>query len=152
MSALQRLTLRERVLLALCGALIVVAGLWFYAWQPLAAERVQQEQRISRYLGVMRAARQAGDAAVPLRVAPSFDQPLAARVTQSAEAAGIPLARLDPEGARLRITVARAPFAVLVAWIAALEDEGGAEVVSLEMSRLTEPGVVSLRLTVEETG
>jgi general secretion pathway protein M len=77
---------------------------------------------------------------------------LAPRITQSAEGAGIPLARLDPEGTRLRITVAKAGYNDLIEWIAALEATQNVRVVSVEMSRATEPGQVSLRLLLEDAG
>ncbi|MFC6589488.1 type II secretion system protein GspM [Sulfitobacter pacificus] len=76
--------------------------------------------------------------------------PLAPRITQSAEAAGIPLARLDPEGAQLRVTVAKVGYAEASAWIASLEARDGVRVLAIEMSRLTEPGQITLRMTLED--
>jgi general secretion pathway protein M len=149
-SVLEKLNPRERVLMLGGGAILLVLGLWIYIWQPLMAERSIQTARIARYLTVIELARNAGGAGVPRPTTPVQELPLSPRITQSAEAAGIVLARLDPDGPRLRITVAKAGFADLVAWIASLEAGAGVRMITVEMSRLTEPGQVSLRLLLED--
>lgn len=151
MNALSKLNPRERLIVLGGGALLLVLGLWIYVWQPLMAERAVQHDRISRYLAVIEIAR---NAETPVAVAAprgASDVPIGPRVTQSAAAAGIPLARLDPDGSRLRITVAKAGYAELIGWIATLESAEEVRALSVEMSRLTEPGQVSLRLLLEDT-
>ena len=151
MSVLSKLNPRERLIVLGGGALLLVLGLWIYVWQPQMAERAVQHDRISRYLAVIEIAR---NAETPVAVAAprgAPDVPIGPRVTQSAAAAGIPLARLDPDGSRLRITVAKAGYAELIGWIATLESAEEVRALSVEMSRLTEPGQVSLRLLLEDT-
>ncbi len=151
MSFLAALTLRERLLLLGGGGVVLLLGLWLYVWQPVMAERALQADRIARYLSLINIA---DNAALTSAVSPRpvRSTPLAPRITQSAETAGIAVARLDPDGPRLRVTVAKASFTDLVAWIAALEADTGVRALSVEMSRLTEPGQVSLRLTLEDAG
>lgn len=150
MTGLSRLTTREKRLLALGGAVLLIAGLWLYVWQPLAEARAMQEARIARYLAVLDITDRVSPT-VPKEVSSCTDAgPLGPRITQSAETAGIPLARLDPEGARLRITVAETGYAEAMAWIAALEARSCARATSVEMARLTQPGQVSMRMTLEE--
>ncbi len=149
MKALDRLTPRERVLILGGGSILVILAVWFYVWQPIAEARATQQDRITRYLTLIDLARRTGGdppVAAPVDVP---DTPLAQRITQSGEAAGIPLARLDPDGDRLRITVAEAAYSDLIPWIAALESQSGVRALSVEMSRLTGPGMVSLRMMVE---
>ncbi|MDF1727660.1 MAG: type II secretion system protein M [Sulfitobacter sp.] len=149
MKWLAGLTPRERLLILGGGAILILLAVWFYVWQPVVQAQAAQSDRIARYLTLIDLARQNGEGA-PVAPAPQVpDTPLAQRITQSGEAAGITLARLDPEGARLRITVAEAPYAELIAWIAALEAQSGVRALSVEMSRLTGPGMVSLRMMVE---
>lgn len=151
MSVLDRLNPRERVIVLAGGAILAGLVAVVYVWQPLAADRAQQTERIARYLAVLEITRSAGRG-VPLAESTLVnDTPLAPRITRSAEAVGIPLARLDPEGARLRVTVASAAFDELIRWIAALEAAEGVRAVSVEMARLTQPGQVSMRLTLEDT-
>jgi general secretion pathway protein M len=150
MSVLARLNPRERIIVLGGGTVLIVLAAWLYVWQPLSVERGAQADAIARYLALIEISRTADTAAPVAARAPVTDAPLAPRVTQSAEAAGIPLARLDPDGARLRITVAAAGFAELTGWIASLEAAEGVRVLSVEMSRLTQPGQVSMRLTLED--
>jgi general secretion pathway protein M len=148
---LARLNPRERVLVLGGGTLLLLLAVWMYVWQPLMAERVIQQDRIARYLSVIEIARSA-DTGVPVLVqSPVALVPIGPRITQSAAAADIPLARLDPDGAQLQITVAKAGYAELIAWIASLETSEGVRALSVDMSRLTEPGQVSLRLLLEDT-
>lgn len=150
MKALAGLTPRERALILGGAALLVIFGAWFYLWQPIAQAQRHEEQRIARYLALIDMTGKT-DGALASRIEPEMpDTPLAQRVTQSGEAAGIPLVRLDPDGPRLRVTVAKASYADLIAWIASLEARSAVRTLSVEMSRLTAPGTVSLRLTLED--
>ena len=150
MISLAKLKPRERALVLGGGSLLLVLGLWTYVWQPLMDERAIENHRIVRYLSVINIARTT-DSAAPLEVQKRVsDVPIGPRITQSAAAAGIPLARLDPDGPRLRVTVAGAAYADLIAWISSLESSAGVRALSVEMSRLTEPGQVSLRLFLED--
>jgi type II secretory pathway component PulM len=149
--AFEQLTQREQILLLGGAALLVVLGLWTYVWQPIVTDRAHQSSRIARYLSVIEIARKADAGGTPRPdAAVANATPLAPRITQSAEAAGIPLARLDPEGTQLRVTVAKTGYAEASAWIASLEARDGARVLSIEMSRLTEPAQISLRMTLED--
>lgn len=150
MKALAALTPRERLLIFGGGAVLLVLGVWFYAWQPITRTQETETGRIARYLALIDLARDE-DATTPAQpISQTPDAPLAQRVTQSGEAGGIPLARLDPEGSRLRVTVAEAPYAALMDWIASLEAQAAVRALSVEMSRLTAPGMVSLRITLED--
>ncbi|QUJ76780.1 type II secretion system protein M [Sulfitobacter albidus] len=150
MSALASLTPRERALVLGGAAVLLVLGTWVYVWQPIARAQDAQADRIARYLTLIELSRQNGGAAARPAAPVLPDTPLAQRLTQSGERAGITLARLDPEGPRLRVTVAEAAYADLIDWIATLEAQSGVRAISVEMSRLTAPGMVSLRMTVED--
>lgn len=151
MKAFYALTHREQLMLLGGAAVLIIAGLWLYVWQPLRAEQALQSDRISRYLTLLEIVQGTNDTA-HTRITPAVDAltPLAPRITQSAKAADIAIARLDPEGDRLRLTVAKADFAVIIQWIASLEAAESIRAVSIEIARLTEPGQVSMRITVED--
>lgn len=150
MKTVYSLTLRERLLVMGGGALLLVLGAWLYVWQPIVQMQTTQTDRIARYLTVLDLSDGMGGSAPQIAVSPTPATPLAQRITQSGEAAGIALARLDPDGPRLRVTVAEASYASLIGWIASLEAESGVRMLSVEMSRLTGPGTVSLRMSVED--
>jgi len=152
MSVLERLNPRERVMVLGGGAVLLVLGVWTYIWQPLSTQRDVQMARIAQYLTVKQIAENAQDIAPVIAKSASAQVPLAPRITQSAENSGIVLARLDPDGSRLRVTVSKAGYDVLIGWIAALEATQNVRVVSVDMARQTEPGQVSLRMMLEDAG
>ncbi|MCX7560526.1 type II secretion system protein GspM [Sulfitobacter sp. F26204] len=150
MRAFRNLTLREQIMVSCGGAILVVLALWYYVWQPVMSDRSLQADRIARYLTILDIARTTREDAPRKVVSTPSSTPLAPLVTQSAQAAGIPLSRLDPEGARLRVTVAKLGYNEATTWIANLESASGLRLLSVEMTRLTEPAQVSLRMTLEQ--
>ncbi|MCE0507396.1 type II secretion system protein M, partial [Roseivivax sp. GX 12232] len=124
--------------------------LFRFGWQPIQAERARLNTEISRHLALSRLAADAedlrGGSAAP---APAQEAPLAQRVTRSAEAAGVALARIEPQGGRLSLSVQEAAFRDVLDWIVTLEREEAVQATALEIDRQTAPGVVSARLTVE---
>lgn len=152
MKMLDGLTPRERVLLSVGAGVVVAAAMWMYVWQPLADQRREQQDRIARYAAILDLAERAPETSTQVTPACAGAGALAPRVVESAEKVGIPLARLDPQGAQLRVTVAETAYDTAVAWIAALEAQTCVRATAIEMSRLTAPGQVSMRITLQEAG
>lgn len=148
MSALSNLSARERALLLLVLPLVLLLAGWRFGWVPLEALRESREAEIATWRLVAEAASAASTGPGP-EAAPVDAAPFAARVTSSAEAAGLSLSRLEPEGDRLRVTVEEAPFAQVVLWISDLEAEQGVLLAAIEMDRRTAPAAVSARLLLE---
>lgn len=149
MSVLARLTQRERVLVL--GLLPVAIGFAAYqfAWVPLAQSRMALTAEIISYRTVQAAAQTARSAPVQRvdRARPS--DPLPTRIARSAEAAGVALRRLEPEGALVRVTLDDAAFETVIGWIAEMERDHAIILRALELDRRTAPGVVSARMTLE---
>jgi type II secretory pathway component PulM len=124
---------------------MLLAGFRF-GWQPLQDLRATREAEIVNYRLVAEAAAQTGTQALAVEPDPI---PFAARVTRSAEAAGLDLRRIEPEGERLRVAVEDTPFADLVLWIADLEAEQDVTLSAIELDRRIAPGTVSARLLLE---
>ncbi|MFT6531923.1 MAG: general secretion pathway protein M [Limimaricola cinnabarinus] len=151
MSALSRLNPRERLLVLGVLPVVAVLALIWYVWLPLQDHRRALTERIADYRLVEASARAA--AARPGTQRPELSQdraPLAARVTRSAEAAGLLLRRLEPDGGLLRVTIDEAAFDTVLLWISDLETDEAVGIAAIEAERRIEPGVVSLRLTLEE--
>lgn len=146
MRALMNLSMRERVLLLLVlPAVLLLAG-YRFGWQPLQNLRVLREAEIASYRRIAQAAAQV-EAPIVAEV-PNLT-PFAARVTQSAEAAGLELRRIEPEGERIRVAVEDAPFAQVVLWISDLEADRDVTLSAIELDRRIAPGTVSARLLLE---
>ena len=89
--------------------------------------------------------------AAPSAAAPAPDGPISARVTRSAQAAGIALARLEPRGAELTALVDEAPFEAIIDWIAEMERTEAVRLTGIAIDRRPAPGVVSARLDLEDS-
>jgi general secretion pathway protein M len=147
MNALANLSPRERALVLVVLPLALLFAAYQFAWLPLNDLRGAREAEIAGYRLVVQTASEAGTA--PAAPESPDAAPLAARVTQSAEAAGLSLSRLEPEGDRLRVLVAEATFAQVVLWISDLEAEEDVTLAAIELDRRTAPGAVSARLLLE---
>ena len=144
-----RLSLRERVMVAAAVPLALLLILYQFAWVPLQDARAARLDEIAAYrLVTGAAARRAAD---PTPVAaPAPADPIATRVTQSAEAAGLQLRRLEPEGTGLRVTLDDVAFADLMLWLADMQTTFAVRVAAVEVDRRPVPGVVSTRLLLED--
>lgn len=153
MNALARLSPRERLLVLVVMPLVLGLALIWLIWLPLREHRRSLSAEIANYRLVEAHARAAAARPAAQRPEESQDRaPLAARVTRSAEAAGLLLRRLEPDGGLLRVTIDEAAFDTVILWISDLESDEAVGVAAIEAERRTEPGIVSLRLTLEEMG
>ena len=144
-----RLSLRERVMVAAALPLALLLILYQFAWVPLRDARAARLDEITAYrLVTAAAARRAADPTPVAAQAPA--DPIATRVTQSAEAAGLQLRRLEPEGTGLRVTLDDVAFADLMLWLADMQARSAVRVAALEVDRRPTPGVVSTRLLLED--
>lgn len=149
MSTLAGLSPRERMLVLLVLPLVMLLAGWSFGWQPLENLRSTREAEIASYRLVAQSAAEARARPDAGAGGETDAAPFAARVTSSAEAAGLSLSRLEPEGERLRVTLEEASFAQVVLWISDLEAEQGVALAAIEMDRRTAPSVVSARLLLE---
>lgn len=152
MSKLSELTPREKLLIGLAAGVLSVTAIWLYVWQPLSERYSAQQDRIARYASILNIVERAPETAAQAMPACTRTGALAPRVVESAEAAGIVLARLDPQGGALRVTVADSAYDAAIDWIAELEARSCVRATSVQMSRLTAPGQVTLRITLQEAG
>lgn len=144
-----RLTLRERVLIAALAPLAILLVLFRFAWNPLQDARTARQSEIASYrLLTTVAARRAADPAPEATPLPT--DPIATRVTQSADAAGLQLRRLEPEGAGLRVTLDDVTFGALLLWLSEMETTQTVRLTAMEIDRRQAPGVVSARLLLED--
>ncbi len=150
MTAFANLTPRERWLIL--GALplgLLLIG-WIWVWQPLQREREALRARIADALTVQAVLDRYPAEATPLAARSVPEGPISARVTRSAQAAGIDLARLEPRGAALTALVDETPFDAVVDWIGQMERNEGLRLTRIEIDRRPTPGAVSARLDLED--
>ena len=147
------LTLREKVLiLALLPIALFSVGFHF-AWVPLSEQRVVYINKIQSYRLVEQTALLADQTASQFTAVldlPQNDIPLATRITQSSDDAGIVLRRIEADGTGIRVTLADTSFNELTLWLANLEQVSRVIVSAIEINRRPEPGTVSARILLED--
>ncbi|WP_195819091.1 type II secretion system protein GspM [Roseobacter sp. MH60115] len=142
---MRRLTNRERRMLQACSA---ATGVWMAATLmvlPIVndrAESLAQIRKVDAITGLLATT----TALTPERAAP---QPLTSVLTRRAEAANISIRRLEPSEDAIAVTLDETPFQAVIGWMAVLTSDDGLRVASLEMGRLTAPGMVSARIVLE---
>lgn len=143
---LDRLTGRERLLLAVAAIAVAGAGLVYGIWQPLLAQRQAQMIRLQRYERTLAAVAQ-----MPQTAATQADpRPVAAILTQTAAAQNLTILRLDtPKDASATLTLQDAPFETLILWIDGLDRNNGLILTSATIRRTDAPGIVSADLSVQ---
>ena len=140
---------RERALVGVAAALALGFVGWEGVWRPLAALRADAASDIARLDASIAQVRAAGAAPAPA-LAADPGLPPSTVVTRSAATLGLTIRRLEPDGARLRVSLDEAAVDAVLAWLALLEREYGLRVAAIEMDRRPAPGLVATRITLEE--
>ncbi len=143
---MRRLSQRENGLLAITGVLIACSGLWVFwsdAWtqRQTSLERLKKIDRVHALLLRVPA---------PKGANPVADVPLARRITQNAASQNLSISRLDPQGDAMAVTMDSVAFDRLLGWIESVSAAGSTKVLSVEIGRRPEPGIVSARILFGE--
>ena len=150
MQMLQTLTQRERTLVSLALAGVILAATFQFVWLPVQAKRAALSTEIAGYAQIIDRIAALGPETPVLQTAAGpalpLSTPLSTRVTQSAEVAGLVLRRLEPEGDMLRVTLDDVAFANVIVWLSDLETTHAVIVAGIEVDRRPAPGIVSARL------
>jgi general secretion pathway protein M len=150
---LQSLSERERRLVTIGGAVAIVL-LIFAVIFPLeggvskARERIERKQQD---LAWMKGVAPQLAAAGPLVKPPENQESLIVLIDRSARELGLgsSLTSSEPSGpGGLRVRLEKAPFDILVGWIARLADQNGISVESASVDGTGEPGVVNASLVL----
>ena len=145
---MNRLSPRERLLVNVALPVALIAAALHLVWTPMQSARAQHLSDIAAYRLVAATAQLAARAPVRAQV-PRDNRPVASRITRAADASGLALRRIAPEGRGQRVTLDNAPFAGLILWLATLEQDSGITVSAIEIDRRTEPGMVAARILLE---
>lgn len=146
MSALSRLSARERMLILLMALAGGLAAGYSLFWEPMAQARAQamgsieRTDRLAAQLAPWR-----GEGLPPLPVAA---ENLTAVVAETARDRGLSIRRLEPEEGRARVSLEETDFDALLGWLAELQTDHAVRVAAIEIERRPEPGIVAARMTL----
>lgn len=152
----RELQLRERVLVAVGGAVVLLTLIYLLLWEPAAHARQQQAaaladaralaERLEIIAATVQKARASGVGAVQGR-----EQSLLTLIDQQGKSSELGKAptRLQPEGENeVKIWFEDVPFDALSRWMATLEGRYGVQISAAELERRSGAGLVNARLTV----
>ena len=135
---------RERVLLAVMASGLAAYLLFVGAARPLLAARGAALAAIAEHDAAL-----ARLAALPEGNAPvASGEPVTAIVTASAPGYDLTIRRIEAEGEGARLEIEDAGFPELVLWIEELERAHALRLITIEIERRPEPGLVGARLTL----
>ena len=138
-------TPRERWLLGMGAAMVLVWVAITLIWQPVQSRRQDARQQIAVYDRAL-AALQSSDAPA----APVDARALNAIVTEAAARFDLTIRRLEPAGERIRVTLDDAAFQTLVLWLEAMNRDSGLRATELDLSRRPAPGTVNAIMVLEQ--
>lgn len=137
---------RERLVLAVGGALAVVIIGWQFAWAPLAGSVERLDAAVAAQTRLLVDAQNA--AAITPRDAsrPRTDESLFVVAERTARTHGVAdaLTRTTQDGATgLTVNFRAAPFDALIGWLVTLDAEHGVAVESAQFNATQQPGLVN---------
>lgn len=144
----QQLETRERRLVAMMGAAIVIGLFYFAIWSPLhdgvanAQQRVKSQQNNLTWMqrSVAQVIQSKGQPSKAANTSGSLSQ----RVSRSANSYQIRLSRIQPQKGDLSIRIDSVEFNAFLSWLQAMEEQG-IQAISLDVSKSDKPGTAEIR-------
>ena len=152
MTLWQQRTRRERHLLLGMGVMLIIGLVYYALWQPWQSRETQWRQTLTREQASLQWMRQQTPLLQQLRQqkSPAAPQEPTTVIMREAARHGIAIVRLQPQGARLGLSVQPADFQALMAWLDALEQAGMTTVTLTVAAVAQQPGRVTVTTLVLE--
>ncbi|EJY1760473.1 type II secretion system protein M [Klebsiella oxytoca] len=152
MTLWQQRTRRERHLLLGMGVMLIIGLVYYALWQPWQSREAQWRQTLTREQASLQWMRQQTPLLQQLRQqkSPAAPQEPTTVIMREAARHGIAIVRLQPQGARLGLSVQPADFQALMAWLDALGQAGMTTVTLTVAAVAQQPGRVTVTTLVLE--
>ena len=152
MTLWQQRTRRERHLLLGMGVMLIIGLVYYALWQPWQSRETQWRQTLPREQASLQWMRQQTPLLQQLRQqkSPAAPQEPTTVIMREAARHGIAIVRLQPQGARLGLSVQPADFQALMAWLDALGQAGMTTVTLTVAAVAQQPGRVTVTTLVLE--
>lgn len=141
------LTEREQKLV-LSASIIAIIGIFYFAlYQPLNESITTQQKALAADKALLSWVEEQSNRATILRQSAnqtSFSGSLTQVVNQTTRNASIPVARMQPQGEELIVTIDQVEFNALIQWLAVLEQRG-VRIVQSDVSEVNAQGFVQVR-------
>ena len=154
MTWFETLAPRERLFIAVGGAVGILIVAWSFVWAPLRDATRDLDRAVTGKHGALTEIRrfEAIGVALPRAAPPTGSLVLVVDQTHRAHGLGGTLARNQPEGENgIRVSFQRAPFARLLGWLDALQQGHGIAVESANLDSAQQSGLVNATLVLRRT-
>ncbi|GLP95916.1 type II secretion system protein GspM [Paraferrimonas sedimenticola] len=145
----ENLNQRERQIVAIAGALTLVAIFYWAIWSPIADARDEAQNRYKAQLRTLAHVQQVGDRIASLRASGAGTQSssgsLQSIVSRSAQNYKLNVTRYNPSNNKLQLSMEDAPFENIVNWLVLLVNQHGVQIENIEVTETDVPGVVRVR-------
>lgn len=145
---------RERVVIALGGAIAVLILVWSFAWMPLRSANLNLDATVAEKYGLLADVSRLQPSGTPPEPAATSVESLVLIVDQTHRAHGLggTLSRNQPDGENgIRVAFQQVPFAQLVGWLGALRQGHGIVVVTANLDGAQQPGLVNASLVLRRS-
>ena len=145
---------RERVVIALGGAIAVLILVWSFAWTPLRNANLNLDAAVAEKYSLLADVSRLQPSGAPSVPAATSAESLVLIVDQTHRAHGLggTLSRNQPDGENgIRVAFQRVPFAQLVGWLEALRQGHGIVVVTANLDGAQQPGLVNASLVLRRS-
>lgn len=151
---------RERTMVSVAAAVILLALVYVAAWSPLNSGVARLQQSVDEQRALKQWMQQAAAEANRLRAGAGpggagDHRSLLAVVDQTSKQSQLAPAvkRIEPDGQELvRVSLEQASFDDLVLWLGALQRTSGVSVADVSIDRQADSGHVNARLTLKRAG
>ena len=149
---------RERIMVSIAAAVVVLALIYAAAWSPLTSSVDHLEQSVTEQQALKQWMQQSAAEVNRLRHAGSGGgnhRSLLAVVDQTSKQSKVAPAvkRIEPDGQTLvRVTLEKAAFDDLVAWLGSLQRDFAVSVADVSIDRQADSGLVNVHLTLKRGG
>ncbi|MBF7074361.1 type II secretion system protein M [Glaciecola sp. MH2013] len=138
---------REQMLVSVAAVFAAIALFYFALWSPLNNALTKQQQLLNNQRSFQVWVEDQAARAAKLRqsaTGPSFNGSLTQLVNQSTRSSQIQVARMQPVGENLQITIDEVSFNALITWLDSIERRG-VVVVQSDITETNEAGYVQVR-------
>jgi len=151
---------RERLLVAVAAALLVVALIVLLGIRPIVNQSKRGHELVADKRELLAELRDVAARFGPQRggtqtVGAGGDQSMVLVIDQTTRSAGLAqfLKRNQPDGtSSIRLRFENAPFDTLISWLSGLQQQNGVSVTSANIDVAAEPGRVNCNLTLTRPG
>ena len=151
---------RDQQALLVLAIAVFLGILYFAIWRPAttfhdsAVSSRENAEELLAWMNANQSSLQKLSGGVASQSSGSVDKPsdgraLMALVTRTAGESGLALQRFEPSGDdSIRVWLENVPFSQVSGWLETLNTRNGVEIEQASMDRQSDPGVVSVRLTL----